>query len=37
MISMDDCKIITIDRAVNQETGASGRRYGDNTLTCGCG
>ena len=28
-----DCNILTFDPAVNQETGASGRRYQDITLT----
>ena len=29
------CNILTFDPAFNQETGASGRRYQDITLTCG--
>ena len=29
------CNILTFDRAVNQETGASGQRYRNITLTCG--
>ena len=29
------CNILTFDRAVNQETGAFGRRYWNITLTCG--
>ena len=29
------CNILTLDRAVNQETGASGRRYRNITLTFG--
>ena len=29
------CNILTFDRAFNQETGASGRRYRNITLTCG--
>ena len=32
-----NCNILTLDRAVNQETGASGRRYRNITLTCGRG
>ena len=31
----DHCNILTFERAVNQETGASGRRYRNITLTCG--
>ena len=31
------CNILTFDRAVNQEIGASGRRYRGITLTCGHG
>ena len=38
------CNILTLDRAINQEmhlcnseTGASGQRYRNITLTCGCG
>ena len=29
------CNLLTLDQAVNQETGASGRRYRGITLTCG--
>ena len=32
-ISMIYCKILIFDPAVNRETGASGRRYQDITLT----
>ena len=32
---MSNCNILALDPAVNQETGASGRRYRGITLTCG--
>ena len=32
-----DCNILTLDRAINQETGASSRRYRNITLNCGRG
>ena len=43
-LKLTQCNILTLDRAVNQEmhlcnseTGASGRRYRNITLTCGRG
>ena len=32
-LSLEDCNILTFDPAVNQGTGASGRRYQGITLT----